>query len=106
MKLAVHFGLGVVSYTVNWNKKIEEFPHFIEYNKTRWSWVMYDADATRTVDFTLMYSEIPTYDPSFYATMTRWETILGMDPNLKCQCGKDKHGFAKHATWCDKWSND
>lgn len=20
---------------------------------------------------------------------------------LKCQCGKEKHGFAKHSDWCD-----
>jgi len=19
----------------------------------------------------------------------------------KCECGKEKHGFAKHSTWCD-----
>ncbi len=20
---------------------------------------------------------------------------------VKCECGKEKHGFAKHSTWCD-----
>jgi hypothetical protein len=22
----------------------------------------------------------------------------------ECECGKEKHGFATHATWCKKWN--
>lgn len=22
---------------------------------------------------------------------------------IKCECGKEKHGFASHSTWCKKW---
>lgn len=23
---------------------------------------------------------------------------------IKCECGKEKHGFASHSTWCKKWN--
>lgn len=22
----------------------------------------------------------------------------------RCECGKEKHGFASHSTWCKKWN--
>jgi hypothetical protein len=28
---------------------------------------------------------------------------LGYGEDLICECGKDKHGFAKHSTWCKKY---
>lgn len=25
-----------------------------------------------------------------------------LDMSTQCECGKDKHGFANHSTWCPK----
>ena len=29
-----------------------------------------------------------------------------LEEMVQCQCGKEKHGFASHAQWCDIWKKE
>lgn len=31
------------------------------------------------------------------------ESISNFLGTTTCECGKEKHGFANHSTWCKKW---
>lgn len=104
MRLKIIFGYNGAEHIIDWWNSIESFPKLLRYNTRPYEWLMYDKDATGTVDYNLTLTELPTYDPNFYAEMEDFNSkYLGSPYNDKCECGSESIGTNLHSYWCPKY---
>ena len=102
IRLTLLFGLSGPIRTVNWWKELEDFPKLLNFNGSKWEWVLYEVDNTRYTDYTLTFGQLATYDPNFYATMPSYEELFGGD--LTCDCGARFTTFPfDHMFFCKLW---
>jgi hypothetical protein len=103
MRLRVDFGTHGKRREIVWWQPLEDFPKLFQFEGKKWEWFMYDADKSGHVDFILTYSELPSYDPNFYADMDDFDEKFGhrLDP---CQCGAKYTSFPQiHLFFCPQW---
>ena len=100
MKLIINFGL-TTKKEVSWYKDVTEFPKLLRFNGARWEWAMYNQIGK---DYELTFSQIPSYDPNFYADMESFEDMFGWPNRDKCECGAIYSPFSwDHSRFCRKW---
>jgi hypothetical protein len=101
MRLKLKFGNDELQYA--WFQEISNFHGLIIYKNKKWEFVVYDEDSEKKCDFVCHFSRVRNFDPNWHAT-----TYYNLDKELYdaivCECGKDKHGWAGHPTWCPKWA--
>ena len=102
MRLRVNFGLNE-SKEVDWFLPLSQFPHVIKFKGINWEWFMYSNSPKDGADTTLVFSELPSYDPNFNVVCDVWEDMF-VDSAVKCECGAEKTGSPGHSVWCKKWS--
>jgi hypothetical protein len=101
MYLKIKFGLNGKEKTLSWYQKIEDFPKLLRFEGKKWEWIVYNAIGGG--DYELVYSEIPTYDPSFYIDMPSFEELFPGNEQ-KCECGAHFSSFSwDHFRYCSKW---
>jgi hypothetical protein len=103
VRLRVDFGTHGARKEITWWNSLEDFPPFISYNGKKYEFLMYDRDPSGQVDYTLLFTEIPTYDPNFYSDMPSWETLFGTRGS-SCECGAIYTSFPwDHMRYCSLW---
>ena len=101
MRLKIAFGYKSIEKIVDWNRDVTDFPKLIKFDGRRWEWVTYNSPDGLTYE--LVFSQIPTFDPNFYADMPDFETMF---PNseIKCECGARFSSFGfDHMRMCKLW---
>lgn len=102
MRVKVTFGSNGVEKEVIWKEKIKDFPQLVKFNGKRWQWIVYDS--VDNINYTLIYSEIPTYDPNHYADMDDFE-VLFPSSQIICECGAKYGSFSwDHMRMCKLWT--
>jgi hypothetical protein len=103
MKLRIDFGQ-IARKEVNWYNSLEDFPKLLSYHGKRYEWFMYDKDKSGQTDYILTFSELPTYDPNYYAEMEDFDAIFGGAMGIQCECGAIYTSFPQfHMFYCKKW---
>lgn len=88
---------------ITWNRSIDDFPHIIRFLGYNYEWIMYDGDPSRKVDMILIYAEIPSYNPDYYANCPLWHEV-NKDEFEKCECGAGHTNFPTcHMFYCPRW---
>ena len=101
MKIRVKFTSFEVK-DVSWWRDIESFPPLINFKGKNYEWAMYDKDLTGTVDWVLIFSELPSYDKNYKADCPVWEHMF--DSKNDCECGAAMTSFSwDHMRYCKKW---
>jgi len=105
MRLRINFGDSDSSEEIFWWKPLEDFPKILEYDGHKWSWFMYDTDKTKTVDYILTFTKIPTYDPYYGVYAPTLDQLIANPYGPKCECGSESiHGpKGGHSYWCPKY---
>lgn len=104
MRLRIDFGLSGPRKELNWYQDITGFPKVFAFNGKKWNWLSYEKDPNLVYDLILTYSEIPSYDPDYHATMGDFDDMFGYRTRTGCECGsiytsyKDGHMF-----YCPMW---
>lgn len=100
MKVIVNFGL-VIKKEVDWYKDISDFPRLLRFNGQKWEWVVYNSIGN---GYQLTFSQLPTYDPNFYADMNSFEDMFERYQD-RCECGAaySKSFSFDHMRFCKKW---
>ena len=100
MKLNIKFG-DITERMITWPKSIHDFPKIIKYLGKKWQSFMYSGHGN---DYELIFTEIKTYDPNFYAYAQDFEDFMGMNMGKRCECGAKFSGFKwDHMFYCDLW---
>lgn len=105
MRIRVNIG-STETKTISWNGSLDTFPKLFKYLGKPYEWVYYDRDLTGQVDMILHFSELPHYDPNFYADQPHWHEIFlnGEEVDL-CECGSKYSSFSwDHMRMCKLWS--
>jgi hypothetical protein len=87
MYLTVTFGLDGPTRQVSWDQPVDKFPKLLRYGGKKWEWVAYDQDPTNKSAYVLLFSELPTYDPSYYVDMEDFEEKFFGYVAEGCSCG-------------------
>lgn len=104
MRLRIDFGTHGARKEISWWQSLDDFPKIFSYAGKKYEWFMYDKDASGQVDWVLLYTQMPTYDPNYYADMPSWESLFG-DREDKCECGAIYTSFPQiHLFYCKKWT--
>ena len=104
MRLRIDFGVNGARKEVGWYKSLDDFPHFFTYGGKKWEWAAYDRDFSGDIDYVLIYSEIPHFDPNYYTDMPSWESIFGIRTSNGCECGSIYTSFPQaHMFYCPMW---
>src|SRR5208282_4593426 len=100
MKLTINFGHNGIKKEVNWYRDLMDFPKLIRFSGSKWEWAMYHNVGN---DYELTFSQIPTYDPNFYADMPSFEDMFEWANVDKCVCGSAYSSFSwDHMRFCPK----
>jgi hypothetical protein len=101
MKLRIKFGLNSVEKEVEWFKDLMDFPKLIRYDGKKWEWATYDG--SKYAGYDLLFSQVATYDPTYYADMQSFEELFEWN-STKCCCGAAYTSFNwDHMRMCPKW---
>lgn len=106
MRLRLQFGLNEPLKEINWWKGVKEFPNLVIYKDKKWEFFAYDKDPSNLVDYHCVFSEVPTYDPNWHATVyENIDYLLGSSIKGECECGAVHTEFPQiHLSFCPKWS--
>ncbi len=102
MKLTLNFGLNGAKKQIDWYRDLMDFPKLIRFQNAKWEWAIYSNVGK---DYELTFSQIPTYDPSFYVDMPSFEDMFEWGATDRCQCGAVYSSFSwDHMRFCPKWT--
>ncbi len=100
MTLFINFGLNGPKKQVSWYKALMDFPKLIRFGGNCWEWAIYNNIGN---DCELTFTQIPTYDPNFYAEMPSFEQMFEWTSGDKCECGSAYTSFPwDHMKYCPK----
>ena len=90
---------------VNWWNEVTEFHQLVIHNNSKWEFVAYQPDPSKQVDWILIFTPVPSYDPNYQAT-----TYVDVDKILHnlggngCECGASFSSFGwDHMRFCKLW---
>lgn len=101
MKLDLVFGSNGLKKSVDWYQPLEAFPKLLMFRGKKWEWAVYSE--TSPAVWELVFSELPTYDPNFYASeYSVFEDMF--EKTNDCCCGAIFSSFPwDHMRMCPKW---
>jgi hypothetical protein len=100
MKLVVKFGMSIKK-EVDWYRDVMDFPKLLRFQGSKWEWAMYNGSGQ---NYELTFSQIGSYDPSFYMDMPSFEDMFEWAGGDKCVCGALYTSFTfDHMRFCPKW---
>jgi len=106
MRLRIDFGTDEKDReSIHWYKELNDFPHLISHNRKKWEWAMYSPDDSNIFDYVLVYTEVPSYDPNYWAYSPTLDDIRSSPKNKAgCECGAEKTSFPwDHMRFCEEW---
>lgn len=106
MRLSLKFGMAEPTRQCNWWQHITKFPYLVLYKGRKYEFVMYDEDPSGQVDYICRFSEVPSYDPNWHATIYQdIDHLFDEGYGEKCACGAAYTSFPQiHMFFCPKWS--
>ena len=101
MNLVLNFGLNGAKKQVTWHKPLMDFPKLLRFQGKCWEWAIYNSIGS---DYELIFSQIPTYDPNYYAEMSSYEELFEWsNKSYDCCCGAAWTSFEwDHLRFCPK----
>lgn len=101
MLLKIKFGSNGLEKQIEWGKKLDDFPKLLNFNGNKWEWFMYNN--INVNDYELTFTQLPTYDPNYYADMINFEDLFTSSYNI-CACGAAYSSFNwDHMRFCSLW---
>lgn len=101
MRLKVVFGLNSIEKIVIWDKALEDFPKMLTCDGKKWEWLSYNSPDGS--EYELIFTQIPTFDPNFYADMPSFESMFPAKV-IGCECGSKFSSFDwDHFRYCGLW---